>query len=307
MDPTFESLSLEVPLNRHRLFLVCLLAVFFGPYSLAEAKKPAAAGKEKPTPEDAAQVVVTAAEALGGPTGGHNALLSLPGYRVEYRMEVHNTMTGRDYTADHVFERGLDGSTRLEVTHVKGNGVDSVAFAGKDTGWVQVDGEKTEFAAAEVLQRIEDFSPANLFQVPLELGPKGIESLPQEVHSRLTLEPLEGDDAAGKLLVRSVDEAGAEQVRLVFDAKDRYPLEASFASVSGRITYRFSDYRPVHEQLILPFQRVFVRNGILLSDLKVEKFEILGGKKGAEDAEITGDSAPEAPPVESPPKTLDTP
>lgn len=299
--------SLEVSLNHPRLILTCVLAVCIGSMAAAQAKRPAAADKEQPSSEDAIQVIVAASEALGGPVGGHAALLALPGYRVEYRMEVHNTMTGRDYTAVHVYERGLDGSTKLQVTHVAGNGVDSVAFAGKDEGWVQVGGEKTEFKPEEVLQRIDDFSPAVLFQVPLELGTKGIESLPQEVHSGLAIEALEGDDTKGKQLVRAVDEAGAEQVRLVFEKKTHYPQEASFASVAGRVTYRFSDYRTVQEQLILPFERVFVRNGILLSDLKVEKFEVLGLENGTKTPDITGETPAETPPAETPPKTLDTP
>jgi len=254
-------------MRRRAILMLTLAALLCGTIS-AEAKKKNA--EEEPTPEE---LIDGAATALGGEAGGRVAIEGLPGYRIVYKMKVHNAMTGKEYTAIHEYEAGLDGSRKLTVDVVEGGGVDSVAFAGETEGWVEADGEKTEFTADEVRQRIDDFSPGRLFQVPLELGPGGMDALPAEVHSRLVIEPVEeGTD----LVVSSTDEQGEQQVRLVFAERGGPPVEATFQSIAGRITYRFDDYREVAEGLVLPWKRQFLRNGILLSDLVLTSFEVLG-------------------------------
>ena len=252
---------------RRRVILMLMLPVLMAGAVEAEAKR-ASAG-EAPSAEE---LIAEAAEALGGKKGGHLALVGLPGYRIVYRMTVHNAMTGKEYTAVHEYEAGLDGSRRLTVDVVDGGGVDSVAFAGQGEGWVEADGEKTEFTADEVRQRIDDFSPGRLFQVPLELGPGGMDALPVEVHDSLALEQTED---GGDLVVRSADDGGNQQVRLVFGERGGPPLEATFQSIAGNITYRFDDYRAVADGLVIPWKRQFLRNGILLSDLELTSFEVL--------------------------------
>ena len=248
-------------------FLMLMLPVLLAGTVGADAKKKSA--EEVPTAEE---LIAGAADALGGKKGGHVALAGLPGYRVVYRMKVHNAMTGKEYTAIHEYEAGLDGSRRLTVDVIEGGGVDSVAFAGQTEGWVEADGEKTEFTPDEVRQRIDDFSPGRLFQVPLELGPGGMDALPVEVHDSLALEPSDDGD---EFVVSSTDEQGNQQVRLVFGERDGPPLEATFHSIAGHITYRFDDYRAVADGLVIPWKRQFLRNGVLLSDLELTSFEVL--------------------------------
>ncbi len=241
--------------------------------------------------QSADALVEAASQALGGAKGGHEALLGLPGFRLIYKMEVHDPRSGSDYTAHHIYTHGLDGSVELKVKVLDGTGVDSVAHSGTDGGWVEVDGERTEFEAGEVLQRIDDFSPTALFQVPLELAPKGIEALPEEVRSALISEWLDPEDHAKGIVVRSSSEADQEQVRMVLEAGTHLPLEASFASVAGEITYAFGDYRQVSEGLTVPFERRFSRNGIQLSALTVESFGILSGEAKGQNAETQVDQA----------------
>jgi len=255
----------------------------------AAAKRAPGESDGPPTPAD---LVAAAAEKLGGPQGGHVALAALPGYRLGYTMEVHDTASGRGFTADHVYEEGEDGSVKLTVDVTEGkDGVDSVAFAGEGEAWVESEGQRTEFQPAEVRQRVLDFSPERLFQVPLELGPKGMDALPEEVHERLTAEVVAEGDHLGDTVVRAVDDAGEEQVSMRLAAADGLPREVTFTSVAGRITYRFDDYREVSENLVLPFSRQFLRNGILLSDLKVAAFET--GAAAEEGGEATDEVADE--------------
>jgi hypothetical protein len=238
-------------------------------------------------PAAPAELIGAAALALGGSEGGHVALAALPGYRLVYTMEVHDTASGRAFTAEHRYEVGEDRSVRLTVDVTRGkDGVDSVAYAGVDEAWVESEGEKTDFLPAEVRQRVLDFSPERLFQVPLELGPKGIDALPAEVHERLVAEVIVEGDHAGDVVVRAVDDGDEEQVSMRLDDEDGLPREASFASVAGRITYRFDDYREVSDGLVIPFRRQFLRNGILLSDLTVTAFEV--GPRAEEPAEEPG-------------------
>lgn len=256
---------------------------------------PAAAKRQQvevPADLQPADALVEAASlALGGAKGGHEALLGLPGYRLIYTMEVHDPRSGSDYTAHHIYTQGLDGSVQLEVKLLDGTGEDSVAYSGPEGGWVEVDGERTEFAAEEVLQRIDDFSPQALFQVPLELAPKGIAAFPEEVRGALVSEWLDAEDHAKGFVVRSSSEADQEQVRMVLEAGTHLPLEASFASVAGEITYAFGDYRQISEGLTVPFVRRFSRNGIQLSALTVESFGVLSGEAKGQNAETRPENA----------------
>lgn len=263
---------------------VVALGVLAGPASAKRNKDEAPSDLKS-----AAELIEAASNALGGSKGGHEALVGLSGYRLIYKMEVHDPRSGNDYTAHHIYTHDLDGSVRLEVKVIDGGGVDSVAVAGADGGWVEADGEKTEFEAAEVLQRIDDFSPQRLFQVPLDLAPRGVEAFPEEVRDALVSEWVDAEDHAAGVVVRSSSEAQQEQVRMVLDASNHLPLEASFASVAGKITYVFDDYRTVSEGLIVPFQRRFLRNDIQLSSLTVESFGILAGKADEENAETMAD------------------
>jgi hypothetical protein len=200
-------------------------------------------------------------------------------------MEVHDPLTGLDYVADHVYQRGVDGAIDLEVTLVQGKGVDSIAHAGQDGGWVQVGVERTEFQRDEVLQRVDDFAAESLFQVPLDLATRGIECVPEELRDRLEFGGGATDppgqntgqarEQATPLVVRAVDGDGQEQVRMVFDPQTSLLLEASFRSVAGWITYRFGEYREVSDGLWLPTARSYLRNEVLLSALTAVTFEVL--------------------------------
>ncbi len=231
--------------------------------------------------DDAAEAIARASEALGGASGAGAALAALGGYRMGYAMEVHDPMTGKDYAADHVYTRGVDGAVDLQVTVTSGKGVDSTAHAGADGGWVQAGEERSEMTSEEVLLRVRDFSAEELFRVPLDLAGRGIDSLPEEVRGRLELgggateRPDGEDDGPRPVVVRALDDQGEEQLRLEFDPATWHLLEATFRSVAGRITYRFGGYREVAPGLWLPATREFLRDGIRLSALAVTSFEVL--------------------------------
>jgi len=259
---------------------------------------PAAAKKSKAGAQDVADdpaaLVARAQEAMGGAEGGHVALAALPGYRLTYRMEAHDTLLGKSYTADHVFERSLDGATRLEVKLLKGSGEDSVAYAGAEEAWVQVDGTRNEFTPEEVLGRVDDFAPESLFQVPLDIATRGLESFPEELRSRLVVDaPAEGAQK-NRVLIRGIDTAGVEQLTLTLHTGTGRPTRATFLSVAGQIEYHFDDYREVAPQVVIPFRRTFLRNGVLLSDLTVTGFEALEAP-AEEGEETTAEGAPGEP------------
>lgn len=289
--------------------LVCglLLAGPAGAKKAAEQAREVAATEEVPAeapvdPTDPEALVARAQAAMGGPEGGPSALTALPGYKLTYRMKVHDTRLGKSYTADHVYERTPDGATRLEVDLVEGSGEDSVAYAGAEQAWVQVDGVKTEFQPAEVLGRVDDFSPESLFQVPLDLAGRGMESFPEELRPRLEAGPFRDDEGRERIRIRGIDTAGVEQLTVVLHTGTGRPTMASFRSVAGDIEYHFDDYREVAPGLVLPFVRVFVRNGVVLSELSVKGFEVLaetpaaGAEEGAGEPGGEASAAPEARP-----------
>jgi len=269
------------------LLFCCLLIALPASAKKGAPKDPppgddAPAASEEPT---APGLIEAARIALGGPRGGHPVLQALPGYRFDFKMEMTDHWAGQSFTAKHVYERGLDGSVKLDVKVVSGEGKDSVAFVGADGAWIEADGERADFTAEEVMVRVDDFAPETLFQVPLDLADRGVESLPEPVRERLQIpppEPLEeGEKPSPHPVVVALDDEGEEQLRLVLHGTTGRPLEATFTSVAGRITYRFDDYREVAEGLVVPYSRTFLRNDVQLSHLTVKDFEVLGetGKK----------------------------
>ncbi len=273
-----DRIRCEVAVRTIPLLLCCLLVAV--PASAKKAPPKAPPASDEPAADDgppsAGGLIETAQAALGGPRGGHPVLAALPGYRLSYKMEMRDHWAGQSFTAKHVYERGLDASVRLEVKVVSGEGKDSVAFVGADEAWIDADGERADFTPDEVMVRVDDFAPETLFQVPLDLADRGIESLPAQVRDRLQIQPPEGEDAAPHPVLVALDDAGEEQLRLVLHEGTGRPLEASFASVAGRITYRFDDYRLVADGLVVPFSRTFLRNDVQLSQLTVTNFEVLG-------------------------------
>lgn len=258
--------------------LCCLLIAL----PAAAKKAPPGADGDAATPAEpevapsVEELISAASAALGGAQGGHQALAGLSGYRLTYDMDVTDHWSGQNFTAKHEYVRGLDASIKLEVNVVSGEGKDSVAFVGAEEAWVEADGERTDFAAEEVRARVDDFAAEALFQVPLDLAVRGVDAIPEPVRDRLSSEVTEGEEGR-RHVVRAVDGDDEEAVRLVFDPETGLPLEASFASPAGRITYRFGGYKEVADGLVLPHARTFFRNGVQLSELKLRKFEVLGG------------------------------
>ncbi len=242
------------------------------PDSTGEEGAESTAAEVAPPP---AELIAAASAALGGPQGGGQALVGLPGYRLTYDMDVTDHWSGQSFKAKHEYVRGLDASLKLEVKVVSGDGKDSVAYLGGEEAWVEADGERTDFTAEEVRTRIDDFAAETLFQVPLDLAVRGIEALPEPVRDRLISEVTTGEEGK-RHVVRAEDTDGQEAVRLVLDPESHLPLEASFTSQAGRITYRFGDYKSVAEGLVLPHARTFFRNDVQLSELTLRKFEVLG-------------------------------
>ncbi len=142
-----------------------------------------------------------------------------------------------------------------------------------ESAWLIVDGESHDLDVAAAEGRMGEFTPARLFSVPLALASEG-----RQILGDAALEVAARVDDGGKARFILVGGEGDDSVRLEVDARTYLPLEVAFKSPSGDVAYRYGRYKEVSKGLVVPFEREFHRNGILVSKTSVTRFK-LGGPK----------------------------
>ena len=237
---------------------------------------PAASTDAEPDLEEgglpsAGSVLKTASKAHGGRTGGSRALAKANTLRFEF---TSTTVVGeKDWKIRHRYYRSADRA-RLDVDMLKGDGVSNTVVLGAGgKAWVATHAlvrDRDALQAAEMLAR---FAPeTGLLSIPLGFA-TDIKEASEWRH-----------------LVTSgrVNHTGTPHLRLVPKAgEDLNPMEgALFAEESGllsrvtwvtrggRVTFEFSDYKIVAEDVVVPFRVRVERNGGLVEEVVVESLEV---------------------------------
>jgi hypothetical protein len=219
---------------------------------------------------DIAVLIERISLSLGGAEGGGRVLEAAKELDFVFRGTVRDGQSGTVFTAAHRYLM-LDGGRRrrLDIRVESGEGKDSASVIDGERGWLVVDGARHDVEPAAIESRLPEFSPAMIFSVPLALATEGRQILGDAALS--VVERVESGGGARFVLIGTgVD--GRETARLEVDAKTYRPLEVSFQSPAGHVTYRYEDYREVAKGLIVPFKREFIRNGVRIGTTEVLRF-----------------------------------
>lgn len=209
--------------------------------------------------------------ALGGARGGSRVLDAAPELHFVFERTVRDSTTRQDWTAVHGYAVLPGGRRRLDLRVRGDKGVDSAAVVDGEAAWVIVDGEAHDLEPAAAEARMNEFTPARLFSVPLALAAEG-----RQILGDAALEVAARVDEGGNARFILVGGEGEDSVRLEVDARTYLPLEVAFKSPSGDVAYRYGRYKEVSKGLVVPFEREFHRNGILVSKTSVTRFKLQG-------------------------------
>ncbi len=214
-----------------------------------------------------------AVDALGGKEGGREVWSRARTVDFYYDHEALQSYAGEGILASHHYQAQMDGSQSLEVTILKGDGKGSLTRVSGGESSIEVDGQRTALAPDQAQRRMDDFSPGKLFQIPLDFGPSEGQVADADILEVLSVVGVEEVRGRPGVVLRA-EEEGIERLRIVLDTQSWVPLETTFESAAGRITYRFGDYRTIVPGLILPFRREFLRNDILLGTVQVRDIKV---------------------------------
>ncbi|MGB0641283.1 MAG: hypothetical protein ACPGTU_18245, partial [Myxococcota bacterium] len=233
---------------------------------------PASSGEDGGLPS-AVQVLRQATKAHGGKKGGA-ALLKLQN-QLRYSFSSR-TMVGEDeMKARHTYIR-KGTQSRLEVDVSKGSGVsNTIVLAAPNKAWVATHDVVLERDGVQTAQTMARFAPeTGLLSIPL--------GFPVDVK--------EASEWRGLHTTGRVNHEGKAHLRVAPERKDdgEYnPLEAALfrddtmrlAQVTwitrgGRVTFKYSDYRPVIEGLVVPHRVRVMRNGKLVEEIEIKEFDL---------------------------------
>jgi hypothetical protein len=208
--------------------------------------------------------------ALGGGKGGARVLSKANELEFIFDRTVRDSTSRKEWKASHGYIVADGGSRRRLDLRVAGDkGVDSASVVVGTEAWLIVDGEAHDLEVAAADARMSEFSPARLFSVPLALAAEG-----RQILGDAALEVAARVDDGGKARFILVGGEGDDSVRLEVDARSYLPLEVAFKSPSGDVAYRYGRYKEVSKGLVVPFEREFHRNGILVSKTSVSRFRL---------------------------------
>ncbi len=208
--------------------------------------------------------------ALGGQKGGAQVLEAADELHFVFERTVRDSTTRKEWTATHGYVVLEDGKKRRLDLRVQGDkGVDSASVVSGSSAWLIVDGESHDLQPAAADARMGEFTPARLFSVPLALAAEG-----RQILGDAALEVAARVDEGGAARFILVGGQGEDSVRLEVDARTYLPLEVAFKSPSGDVAYRYGRYKEVRKGLVVPFEREFHRNGILVSKTSVTRFKL---------------------------------
>lgn len=202
---------------------------------------------------------------LGGPTGGMKKLDAAPAIDLAFRRTVRDSHSSDEITADHRYVE-IGDRARADVRVVEGEGKDSATIVNQ-TGWLIVDGVAHDVEIEAAQAQLREFDPRRLWSVPFALAGEGrqiLQAASLEMEGRA-----DGDDGRALLVMVGRDAEGTETSRLEVDAKTYRPTNVQFHSSSGQVEYQYGDYREIADGLVVPFERVFLRNGKQVSRTRV--------------------------------------
>jgi hypothetical protein len=239
----------------------------------AEAQSgPAALGAEGGLPS-AVQVLRQATKAHGGKKGGAS-LLKLQN-ELRYSFSSRTMVGEEEMKARHTYIR-KGTQSRLEVAVSKGSGVsNTIVLAAPNKAWVATHDVVVERDGVQTAQTMARFAPeTGLLSIPL--------GFPVDVK--------EASEWRGLHTTGRVNHEGKAHFRVAPERKDdgEYnPLEAAlfrddtmqlaqvtWVTRGGRVTFKYSDYRPVMEGLVVPHRVQVMRNGKLVEEIEIKEFDL---------------------------------
>jgi hypothetical protein len=230
---------------------------------------------------------------LGGPNGGAKKLDAAPAIELVFRRTVRDSHSSDEIIADHRYVE-LGERRRLDVRVIEGEGKDSAAVVDGDS-WLIVDGAAHPVEREAAIAQMKEFDPRRLWSVPFALAAEGRQIL--QAASLEVVGRAEGADGRELLVMVGRDENGTETSRVEVMAKSYRPTNVQFNSSSGRVEYRYGDYREIADGLVVPFEREFLRNGTRVSLTRVVSLSL---KPPADLATLFDRSATELGPVPAP-------
>lgn len=208
--------------------------------------------------------------ALGGQRGGARVLDQASELHFVFDRTVRDSTSRKEWTATHGYIVLEGGDKRRLDLRVEGDkGVNSASVVDGEDAWLIVDGEAHPLEPAAADARMGEFTPARLFSVPLALATEG-----RQILGDAALEVAARVDEGGAARFILVGGQGDDSVRLEVDARTYLPLEVAFKSPSGDVAYRYDRYKEVSKGLVVPFEREFHRDGILVSRTSVTRFKL---------------------------------
>lgn len=214
---------------------------------------------------------------LGGPSGGSKVLDDAPGVEMVFRRTVRESHSSKELTADHRYVESK-GRIRVDVRMVEGDGKDSAMVLDTEEGWLLADGGLHPIDRGALIAQLGEFDPRRLWSVPFALASEGrqiLQAASLEVEGRVK------DDEGDRIVMVGRDEEGEETSRVEVDAANYRPTRVQFLSSSGRVEYRYADWREAAPGLIVPFLREFYRNGTRLSRTRVVALELRAPQSAA--------------------------
>lgn len=242
---------------------------------VTEPSAPAAEPKPERKPRgerlpEADTLLQAAVKAHGGSDGAGNRLRAADTLRFSYDRMV--PVSGGTLVAHNEFLRRGD-ALRLVIEIREGEGVNSTTTLTEEKkGFVAVEGQVTERDGGRTLEMLERFSPEAVLSIPL--------GLPEDVATAAAwrdLQTVRQEDASGRQLwvVRGEPrEDGLGLREAAFDAEQQRLAWVVWVAESGEVTFRYTDYRTLGEDLVVPFKTRIERDGALVEEISVASLEL---------------------------------
>ncbi len=238
------------------------------------ARGPSSGAEDEPEDGDlpsASSILRMASKAHGGRGGGGRVLSKADALRFAF---TSRTVVGeKEWRIRHRYFR-VSERARLEVDMLKGDGISNTVVIGEaGKAWVATHSlvrERDTLQAAEMLAR---FAPeTGLLSIPL-----GFSVDIKEASEWRNLSTSGRVNHQGKPHLRLVPQAKEEMNPLeaaLFDESSHLLSRVTWVTRGGRVTFEFSDYRTVSEDVVLPHRVRVERNGGLVEEVEVESLEI---------------------------------
>ena len=228
---------------------------------------PAQPAVQDPQLPDAQVVLRTSVRALGGSEGGAQRLASAENLSFRYRRSVDGEVELR---AEHALLRSATDEM-LEIHILEGAGVDSRTLVRSDQAWLWTEAGRSEQDAERARELLGDFGPEQLLGWPLEFA-RLVEVDPG--YALLRTKGREDRDGRPVLVLEYTGPEVGGTLRVRIDELSSHPLQVSYTTDSGIVSYDFKDWRELDTGLVLPFGVVLSRDGVAVDRLEVLEFSL---------------------------------